>query len=99
MTDGPESGKLSAMTIPEDVLTYLQKREKARQDEFAQLMSALTPKEQSLVREAAVMGFVQGSMAAGGLPRERFPSDTEITQRVVEGCQNFPDLYSTISGL
>lgn len=99
MTDRPEPGRLPDVKIPEDVLTYLQKREKARQDEYAQLMGTMTPKEQSLVREAAVMGFVQGAMAAGGLPREQFPSDTEITQRVVESCQSFPDLYTTISGL
>ena len=87
------------MTIPEDVLTYLQKREKARLDEFAALMETLSPREQSLVREAAVMGFVQGTMAAGGIPREHFPKDSEITQRVVEGCRDVPDLYPTIAGI
>lgn len=84
------------MTIPENLLTYMREREKARMDEFTALMESLSPREQSLIREAAVMGFVHGTMAAGGIPREHFPKDSEITQRVVEGCRSMSDLYPTI---
>lgn len=87
------------MSIPENLLTYLERREKARLDEFTELMGSLSPREQSLIREAAVMGFVQGTMAAGGIPREHFPKDSEITQRVVEGCRGMSDIYPTIAGM
>ena len=56
-----------------------------------------------LIREAAVMGFVQGSMwgeVQGYKPRaERspHPKDSEVLDRVMRGARKFPDLYPTLS--
>jgi hypothetical protein len=56
-----------------------------------------------LVREAAVMGFVQGSMwgeVQGHKPRaERspHPKDSEVLDRVMLGARKHSDLYPALS--
>jgi len=75
---------------------YLQGRDQERTQEFAEIHGKLSEREQALVRDAAIMGFVQGTLAAGGLPREDFPSDRVILRETLLGCKSHKDLYPTI---
>jgi hypothetical protein len=54
-----------------------------------------------LIREAAVMGFVQGTMWGRAFPdrreEEQFPRDSDILGRVMRGARSHRDLYPTLS--
>lgn len=77
---------------------YVDVRRMRRDEANAAAVNRLTDRELLLVREAAVMGFVQG--ARGGPYREgEFPKDHEIMRRVLDGMQSFPDLYPTFATL
>lgn len=75
---------------------YLAGRERARWDEANEMFETLSERERALVRDAAIMGFVQGSMAAGGISRESFPKDRVILRDTLLGCSEHKDLYPTI---
>lgn len=79
----------------EFLIDYLTRRDAERADNAASAFAALTERERLLVREAAVMGYVRGTMAPKG---EKIPKDSAITQEVVTACLSFPDLYPTITG-
>jgi hypothetical protein len=81
--------------IDEFLIDYLTRQDAARVDRAAAVFGALTDRERLLVREAAVMGYVRGTMALKG---EKIPKDSAITQEVVTACLSFPDLYPTITG-
>jgi hypothetical protein len=53
-----------------------------------------------LIREAAVMGFVHGSMWGRAFPDrhggEQFPRDSDILARVMRGARSHRDLYPTL---
>lgn len=57
-----------------------------------------------LIREAMVMGFVQGSMWGEFNPRShrndsesKFPLDSDIVARTLRGAQSFSDIYPLLS--
>lgn len=52
-----------------------------------------------LVREAAVAGFVQGSLAAGPYRGEDFPLDSDIWLAALRTARSFPDLYPTLKAV
>jgi hypothetical protein len=79
----------------EFLIDYLTRQDAARTDRAATAFAALTDRERLLVKEAAVMGYVRGTMAPKG---EKIPKDSAITQEVVTACLSFPDLYPTITG-
>lgn len=85
---------MSATGIPDWLVDHLVEREQARHDAAAEVFGALTERERLLVKEAAVMGYVQG-MRHADVP---IPKDSVITARVVEACLAFADQYPTISG-
>ncbi len=60
-------------------------------------LSLLTPRERELVREAAVMGWVQGVRTAGG-DEQNIPDGNEIVRYVVGQCLSFDDLYPLLGG-
>lgn len=105
----PEFQSTMTPEMREGLQRYLAAGEKRRQDETTAMIDNLTEREQALVREAAVMGFVQGAMAeAGGvrakaLTRESeggtYPGDTNVMRLVVSHCHSMPDLYPTIASL
>jgi hypothetical protein len=66
-----------------------------RLEEAAEAFLALPDREQRLVREAAVMGFVQG-VAAGAVSGR---ADAEILFQVLDAARSFNDLYPTLAGL
>lgn len=84
--------------ISEGIVRYLAAREAERDDSVNRALDALSERERALVREAAVMGYVQGAQATHA--REVvIPKDAVIVWRVIAGCQTFDDLYPTISAL
>lgn len=85
------------MTAPTDdfLLDYLARQDAARADRAAAAFTALTDRERLLVHDAAVMGYVRGTMAPKG---EAIPKDSAIVQEVVTACLSFPDIYPTLTG-
>lgn len=81
-------------TYPNYIANLREKRSAAA----TSMYESLTPREQSLVRDAAVMGFVQGSRITIE-ERGKFPADSEIIEEVLLACQWMSDLYPTIGGL
>lgn len=85
--------------LPEGLLRYFEIREQHRADDIAAVLNRLSPRERALVREAAVMGFVRGSMyASGGRKTPEPPRDSRVLAEVVGACLSFPDLYPTLTG-
>jgi len=78
----------------EQLADYLTAREHERDQRTTNALAALTPREQALVREAAVMGYVQGAMSQRG---EAIPPDSKILRQVVTACLTMPDLYPHLS--
>lgn len=81
--------------IGAEIAAYMAARAHEREAQAAAVLAAMTPREQAIAREAAVMGYVQG--ANFHAPGERFPPDSEILRYVVACCQDFPDLYPTLA--
>ncbi|MGR6922607.1 hypothetical protein ACU635_50850 [[Actinomadura] parvosata] len=84
--------------IPEMLLRYLAARDAERDDHVNRALAALSDRERALVREAAVMGYVHGTLRG---PRTEidFPKDSAIVWQVIDACRAHPDLYPTISAL
>jgi hypothetical protein len=80
--------------IPEGLLTYFANREQQRHEQVAAALEARTSAERTLMKEAAVMGYVLGTRASRD---EEIPLDAVILQGVVAACLNSPDLYPAIS--
>ncbi len=78
--------------LPAGLADYLAARDSARQRQTDDAIAALTDREQALVREAAVMGYVQGAMAHG----QAIPVDSAILRLVITACLAIPDLYPTL---
>lgn len=84
-------------THPDDfLLDYLAKRDAERADAVQERLATLTERERLLIKEAAVMGYVQG--VRNGPYRDKIPGDRAILAEVVQACISFNDLYPTISG-
>lgn len=82
--------------LPDDLVAYLTDRDQSRQRAAAELYGRLTERERGLVREAAVMGYVQGVMHPRELP---VPRDSEMVFRVVDGCRSNADRYPLLGTL
>lgn len=80
--------------IPEELRTYIAARDRERSERVLAALEALTPRERLLIKEAAVMGYVQGVMA----PDSAIPTDSIILRNVVAGCLDASDLYPVIGG-
>jgi hypothetical protein len=83
--------------IPEHVMQILVAREEMRREESAEALARLTEREQRLVREAAVMGFVHGRMS-GLRSEDPHPKDADVLHNVVLGCVRHSDRYPLIGG-
>lgn len=82
--------------LPEAFLTYLAARDQERNERFHSMLSGLTERETRLIREAAVMGYVQGTQAGRDVP---VPRDSDIVRSVLLAADTFDDLYPTLSRL
>lgn len=79
---------------------YLANMREERSERAVQMYESLTPREQALVRDAAVMGFVNGLWAADGwVSKKDIPPDSKIIEEVLLLCEAQADLYPTIGGL
>ena len=87
---------MSEPSMLDRLADYLGIRERQRREDVERLVGGLTVREVRLVREAAVMGYVQG--AKNGLHRDKIPGDGEIAYEVLDACLHFPELYPTITG-
>jgi hypothetical protein len=83
--------------IDSALLRYLAVRDAERHNHVSRALDALSERERALVREAAVMGYVLGSM--DGRDSTEFPKDAAIVWRVVDACRAHADLYPTLSAL
>ncbi len=83
-------------SIPEILVDYLEKRQADRADRVRTLLASLTPWEQLLVHDAAVMGYVQGMRHPTGEP---IGKDRQTIAHVIDACLAFPDLYPAIKSL
>lgn len=79
------------------LLPYFQTRQQERDQAVVDKWNVLTPREQAHLREAAVMGYVQGYMdgKAGGEHRK----DNEIVRLVLDAVNSFRDLYPVLAAL
>lgn len=80
--------------IPEELITYLAVRDRERGVRVTAALDARTPAERVLMKEAAVMGYVQGMQAGRD---SRIPPDSAVLRSVVAACLEMPDLYPAIS--
>jgi hypothetical protein len=85
--------------MSEDLMRYLVSREQQRADAVAAVLGRMTEREQRLVREVAVMGYVRGRMSMPGalVNPPPMPSDTAVTREVVDAALAMPDLYPVLN--
>ena len=80
--------------IPDFMLGYLARRDAQHAEDVRRTLAGLTPRERSLVKDAAVMGYVRGTMAAEG---ERIPRDSAILAEVIGACLAAPAKFPAIA--
>jgi hypothetical protein len=86
--------------IPDGLARYFALRQQQRDAEVNQVLARMTERERRLVREAAVMGYVRGALAAaGGRPAPPIPPDSAVVADVVSACLTMSDLYPVIAAL
>lgn len=78
---------------PEWLAQYMVRRDTARAKAVNAILAGLTEREVLLVKEAAVMGWVQGMRHHD----VEYPGDRHALFTVVDACRAFPDLYPTIT--
>lgn len=81
---------------------YLAKRDLFHARRVQQVIDRLTPFEARLLREAAVMGYVRGSLYSGPL-RDRLPKDHVMIRDVIDSClagerRRFPLIHALAEG-
>jgi len=82
--------------IPEALVHYLAARDAQRTEDVESVLASLTERERRLVREAAVMGYVQGRQHPAG---DDHPKDAAVLSLVVDACLANRDLYPVITGV
>lgn len=80
--------------IPKGLISYLATMDRYRARQVDAALRARTPDELILMKEAAVMGYVQGMQAGRDVP---IPKDSAILRMVIGACLAMPDLYPAIS--
>jgi hypothetical protein len=80
--------------LPEWLMNYVERQDAKRAYAVNEVIVSLTDRELALVKEVAVMGYVQGMRHPQD---EKIPGDATIILRVVEACLAFTDLYPAIN--
>ncbi|MEU8723550.1 hypothetical protein [Streptomyces antimycoticus] len=80
--------------LPPSLITYLAQRDAQHADAVRTALASLTDRERALIKDAAVMGYVRGTMHPKD---ERIPKDGQILAEVIDACLAFPDLYPAIN--
>jgi hypothetical protein len=81
--------------IPDMLAAYLATRDAQRDAAVSRVLGALSDRERVLVREAAVMGYVQGTLDVRA--HIEFPRDAAIVWRVIDACRACADRYPLLS--
>lgn len=90
------------MTLPEGFAEYLAARDNERLLAAGKMWEALSEREQLLVKEATVMGYVRGFQHGLGVPHgasNKIPHDRDIVIEVLMHVRSFPDLYPWLCAL
>lgn len=82
--------------VPAWLVAYWEQRSREREEAIDARLAELTPRERSLVRDAAVMGYVQGRMDERA--HAEFPKDTPITRAVVYAALREDENYAVLRG-
>lgn len=80
--------------LPEPLLAYFAERENQRAAAVTAFLDSLSDYERGLVHDAAVMGYVRGSMHPRG---EDIPLNSAIVADVVNACFAHRDLYPSVN--
>ncbi|WP_432053721.1 hypothetical protein [Streptomyces sp. bgisy022] len=80
--------------LPEPLLAYFAQREQQRAAAVAAFLDSLSDYERGLFYDAAVMGYVRGSMHPQG---EEIPLKAAIVADVVNACFAHSDLYPAVN--
>jgi hypothetical protein len=83
-----------AAELPDALLALFADREAERHQRAADRFATFTERERALMKDAAVMGYVQGTMHPKG---DRCPPDSWILRTVIESCMAHPDLYRAVN--
>ena len=79
--------------LSETIARYLAYVDATRASAVTETLAGLTERELLLVKDAAVMGWVQGKRHHD----LGYPGDRQVLVTVVDACLAFPDLYPTIT--
>lgn len=82
-------------SLPAGLGEYLAGRAAERVAKVTQMYENLTERERLLVKEAAVMGWVQG-VRHHDVP---IPHDRDLLMEVLDAARAFSDLYPTLAAL
>ncbi|MYX14438.1 hypothetical protein GTY67_13630 [Streptomyces sp. SID8374] len=82
--------------LPDGLVDYLIARDAQRADAVAQFLGRLTDREHTLMRDAAVMGYVQGRRHPHD---EEHPKDSAVLRLVVDAALAIPDLYPAVAAV
>jgi hypothetical protein len=80
--------------MPEALVQYLAKRQADRAKRVKAFLDSLTARERALVQDAAVMGYVRGSLHPRG---EEIPLNKVIVADVIDACFVHPNLYPAVA--
>jgi len=83
--------------FPPGMLAYFETRAQQREQDIDDRLAKLTPRERSLIRDAAVMGYLQGRMDERA--HVEVPKDTPIMRGVVYAAlREEGDYYAVLRG-
>lgn len=82
--------------IDAQLAAYFETRARQREQEIDDRVAQLTPRERSLVRDAAVMGYVQGRIDERA--KVEFPKDTPIFRGVVLAALRDDENFHVLRG-
>jgi hypothetical protein len=80
--------------LPEPLLAYFTQREQQRAAAVTAFLDSLSDYERGLFHDAAVMGYVRGSMHPQG---EEIPLNKVIVADVINACFAHSDLYPAVN--
>jgi hypothetical protein len=80
--------------LPEFLISYMERQRASRADAVNAVLASLTDRERALIRDAAVMGYVRGTMHPKGEPH---PKDSAVLAEVIDACLALPDLYPAVN--